>query len=405
MPSPRILTLTTAIVAGLSLVQAVGCAKNKSSKSRAPVGDGGNPGDQTGGAEAGQSDGSDGAVDGSDGSDGADGGTGEQETGYQPKGGDLSKVTSKSKVWASGEDEPEWTESPAVESEVLALYKDGMRCNYRVKNTVGGVATVIDLGCEAIQCGESSCETRDIESQDVGEFAAAKGTETKCTQVLEVGAQRTLTTTVTSAWTHKDALREGNVVKSDALSCSLILNSGEEPGTLDACNPPAGRVSQKVRGEQVLESQTRGAGTPDLDHEANFSFKVAGSFADKEGAKTAFTACNAFNGNLSVTMSKGYCTAANKADYYSLSLAMLPAQPVQDHASAAYSVSLTAEAKSYLGTSSGACTISYEADQASNVLTGKAECGADALRLMDGSGAVSVSEVQFSCFAPEGYFD
>lgn len=397
----RVLVSSTVIVAAFALTQVTACGKNKSSNSRAPSGEeqGNTPGGPAG--PGGSGDGGEGGAEG--GEDGEGGG--QAESRYEAKGGDLNKLTLKTKTWISGQTEPEWTDGPGTDSEVLALYKEGLRCKYRLKSTINGVSSVADVGCEAVQCGGSTCETRDIEAQDVGDFLAAAGKETKCSQVVETAGQRTLVTSVSSTWTHKDALREGQVVKSDSVSCTLVLNAGEEPGSLDACNPPAGRTAQKTRAEQVLTAQTRGEGTANLENEANFSFKVAGSFADKEGAKAAMTTCNMAAGTFYISMSKAYCTAANKLDYYSLTFNSLPTQSTDDHPTSAYGVNLYAETKSYLGTNAGACNISYTADQASNVLTGTASCGADALSVMGGGGSVSVSDVKFSCFAPEGFFD
>jgi hypothetical protein len=382
----------------------VGCGgkKHKNNDSPAPQNDGkggaaapggqpgANPGTPAGNGEGGNGEGGNGPV--------------VEEAKYDAKGGDLHTLTTKSKQWAAGAAEPEWTDGPDQSYEVVARYKDGLHCKYRLKSVDAAVPFAYDVGCEALQCDAPACEEKAIEAADVGDFHAAQGHESTCTQVVQAGPVKTLVKTVTKSWTHKDALREGQVVKSDATTCSLPLQGSEDGAGLDACSPPAGRTAQLTRSEHVLSAQTRGNGTSDLENEASSSFAVAGSFADPEGAKSSMTTCTLAAGKLSVMMTKSYCTAEHKADTYMLMLNQLPAQPGTDLASSAYGVFFQAQATNYMAATAGACRISYTADEAAGFLKGQATCDANALKVQGSSAAVSVTDVAFSCFAPESFF-
>lgn len=322
---------------------------------------------------------------------------------YAPKGGDINELSSQVKAWVSDAAEPEFSPAESSNTKVLALYKEGSRCRYRVESTsAAGATTAYDLGCEALTCSDSTCTSKDIADADVGPFKAAKGKEMTCQHEQGSGATRLLVKTVSQIWSHADALSEGHMVKSDGRSCVLTLSVGENAAGLDACAPPLGRTAQMSRSIMELTSQTRGAGTPDLTLEPTFKFTVAGSFAEPAGAKIQQVSCSLAADKLTVMMTKSACDANKQPIMYSAMFMGLPKELGTDIASSPYGAYFSAGTSSYLAAHAGACRYSLEASGDPKMVKGTATCESDAFVSSQPAGKVSLTDIAFTCFAPEG---
>jgi hypothetical protein len=396
--------LNIALGLGLALTVAAGCDKPKKDGDDAPAADGG----QDGGSDAAHE------GDAVDGGGNADQGGGEENGGddtrslYAPTGGDKNELASHGKQWTSDAAEPaEWSATSVAKTEVLGVYAEALDCKYRINRAQEGQPDfAYDVGCSAApQCTETACEEKAIDAIDVGEFKQAQGTETKCHVVTETAAGKILTTSVTKTWTHADALREGEVVKSDSVSCTLALQGSEDGAGLDACAPPAGRVATISRNEETLTAQTKGEGKPELTAEPTGSFSVEGAFTPPADAKLSQVMCMAFNGQLTVSVTKSYCDAQHKPAAYSFSVSSLPIPSADEVRTNAYSPSLMVGQQAYMGLQAGACTVSYTGDEATGLLAGTASCEPNALAdYTDPTKSVTVKDVAFSCYAPTGLF-
>jgi hypothetical protein len=402
--------LNVALGLGLALGVAAGCDKPKKHDDDAADGPAADGGQDAGAADAGADEGpsADGTKhEGPDVDD--DEGGGEAQGGYAPTGGDKTELAAHSKQWSSDASEPaDWSATTVTDNEVVGLYAAGLSCGYRVASTTEGQpAFAYDIGCDtALSCQATQCEEKAIDAIDVGDFKQAAGKETKCSQVTENALGKSLVTTVTKTWSHPDALREEQIVKSDALSCTLPLDASEDGAGLDACAPPAGRVATISRNEQTLTAQTHGDGKPELTVEPSAAFKVEGDFTQPSDAKTQYVMCSQFGAALNVAIGRAYCDAeTHKPVSYALNFASLPVPSADSHQTGAYSASLAVGSQSFIGMQAGACTISYSGDADKGTLSGQATCEPSALSVMDGSKSVTVKDLTFSCWAPTGFFE
>ena len=325
--------------------------------------------------------------------------------GYAAKGGDVYVLNSQAKNWSGNQAEPDFQPASDASMKVLGLYKAGSRCKYRLESTSSTVSYAFDVGCEVLSCADNNCTSKAIDPQDVGDFKAAKGTEMTCLTTQTVGASKNLVKTVTKSWTHADALREGQGVKSEMLSCSLPLVAGEDTAALDPCNAPAGRIATKSRNVSEIKSQVRGAGTPEITREANFKFTATGALAEPTDAKFASISCTLAPppiNTISVTMSKASCDANHSVAYSLMSVSGIPKALGGNLLSTANGVNYNAGASFYTTKTAGSCHISVQSDGDPLMLNGTVTCDADSLTSFAAPGTESLKDVSFSCFAPAG---
>lgn len=205
---------------------------------------------------------------------------------YKPLGGDSVTRQGRGRLYATSAGVvPEWSEQMKTTEEVVALYKTGLRCSYRAKITHGAsVTTFVDMGCtdEISTCVAEDkpnmvCTEVAIAAKDIGAFKNAKGFQSTCRLVSEVGGKRELMQIEGKRWLHPDVLADGRVARSEMKSCTIELKLGEDINSnINACLPPAGRESRISENETEVVAQKKGNGTPDLTQIARGQFEVVG---------------------------------------------------------------------------------------------------------------------------------